>query len=152
MGDADQVYERRKAHLERLSKPFDTESDKLAEWCAFVENEVVMPPVVAFTPTRFPWTYAADYLRTRPWMVPDEIVSKASVLPGNDPSKVDREFCRDWHTARSSAVVLLKTWSRELGLSDRDMATALAVAHCRENRIEIPAETLHQVDQGQPIG
>lgn len=152
MTSADEVYERRTAHLKRLAEPFDTESDKLAEWCDFVENEVAPPSTVEFSPSRFPWTYAADFLRSHSWMVPDEVVSEASrtTFDGAPSPRMYQEFCQQWSASRAGASRVRQVWARMLGLPDRDMATALAVAFCKENRIGIPAEILHGVDQSQP--
>lgn len=76
-----------------------------------------------FIPTRYPYTYACDYLRTHQKVVPEAIRSawKAEAPPS-------------WSRADASAV--RQHWAKADGLDDAALAEVLALQYMRENGIE----------------
>jgi hypothetical protein len=75
-----------------------------------------------FIPSRYPYTYAADFLRGHPDMVPAWLRDE---LDGS----------------RGSASQVRTKWAERLGIDDREAAEILANAYLEENKVEdVPNE------------
>jgi len=75
-----------------------------------------------FSPSRYPYTYAADYLRGHSELIPEQIFDEVVPL--------------DYHgIARSQSSQIRTKWAAELGIDDKLAAEILANAYLIENRV-----------------
>lgn len=96
-----------------------TENDTLESFRAIVNAHVQKPMRQGFIPSRYPYTYAADFLRAHPEMVPGHIRKELVVIE-----------------SRSDASRARQRWAEELGIDDADAAEVLADAYLKENGVE----------------
>jgi hypothetical protein len=92
---------------------------KLENFRAHVNLHVQNVMREQFSPSRYPYTYAADFLRAHPEMVPGHIRQKMVVIE-----------------SRSDASQARSLWADELGIDDADAAEVLANAYLKENGVE----------------
>lgn len=86
-----------------------------------------------FSPTRYPYTYAADFLRSHAGIVPDEIAGASW-----------RQF-----PSRGEASRMRRKWASELGMGDEDLARKFADAYLREHHINKPGSDLEDTKEVQ---
>lgn len=83
-----------------------------------------------FSPTRYPYTYAADFLRGHVHVVPLKVRDAYWQTRGElAPSMMSR--------AQSSGM--RQAWAQSEGMADEELAAVLADAYLVVNRIEKPA-------------
>ncbi len=83
-------------------------------------------PRERFSPTRYPYTYAADLLREFPGVIPGPLQDDAYVGP----------MARSGHLSRSDASLIRRVWAGHEGRKDEDLASVLADAYLRVHGIE----------------
>jgi hypothetical protein len=98
------------------STPLRARIDELKER---IEQHTKPAPRERFSETRWPYTYAADFVRAHESVIPDHVWERV----GSDVAIYSR-------AAASRARVL---WARELGISDVVVAEHLAAAYLREH-------------------
>lgn len=90
-----------------------------------------------FNPTRWPYTYACDFLRSHPEIVPQEVwQAKPAPWRENDTDLI----------SRADASRVRQVWAAMTGTEDEDAAELLAAAYCREYGISVPAAFLDEED------
>lgn len=72
----------------------------------------------AFIPTRYPYTYACDYLRGHPHIIPDEVLDLWPLRPRDPMSRADASLVRE-------------LWASLTGVSDAQSAILLADAYLK---------------------
>ncbi len=82
-----------------------------------------------FSPTRYPYTYACDFIRQYPSVVPAEV--------RNNPN-ISHLF--EEQMARSQASRVRNVWAGHEGRDDEELACVLADAFMRVHGIERPEE------------
>ena len=89
----------------------------------------------AFIPGRYPYTYAYDFVRSYPNVVPDSHPKQQWLaLLGTE--------------SRAETSVLIRCWAQLSGLNHRMLLIALADAYCEIERIAVSAEVkLAEVDK-----
>lgn len=85
-------------------------------------------PERQFSPTRYPYTYAADMLRTHPEIIPDE------VAPLISPELWEKM------PSRAEASGMRRVWAEFENRNDSELAFILADAYLKLNRIDKSAE------------
>lgn len=78
----------------------------------------------AFIPTRYPYTYAYDFVRSHHDIVPPEIL-------------------KDSNGSRSETSAVVERWANSLGLDENDVCKVFADAYMAEYNISFPAEYCH---------
>lgn len=79
-----------------------------------------------FIPSRYPYTYAADFLRSHTELVPAWLRDQ---LDGS----------------RGSASQVLSQWAERLGIDDREAAEIVAQAYVVENNVQnVPADLINR--------
>ena len=82
-----------------------------------------------FIPTRYPYTYAADFLRSNAYVVPLEVRDAHWAARGElAPSLM----------SRAQASGLRRAWAESVGMADDELAAVLADAFLALNRIQKP--------------
>lgn len=89
------------------------------------------PPVGTFSATRYPYTYAADYLRTHWQIVPEEITEQIAD---------DEARAMALMASRGVASKARQMWAEALGIADEDAARLLADAYLAEHGITKPPD------------
>ncbi len=74
-------------------------------------------PLEQFSPARYPYTYACDFIRQHPNVVPPEVRSNPNIA-----------YLFGEMMARSEASQVLKVWAEYEGRDNEDMARVLADA------------------------
>lgn len=77
-----------------------------------------------YTPTRYPWTYSADFLREHPELIPAKIVEQAGV-----PS--------DQLMSRSGAAHAKQLWAESIGEDEEALARIFADSYLLEHGIPL---------------
>lgn len=84
-----------------------------------------------FSPARYPYTYAADFLRNHVYVVPVAVRDAYWQARGElAPSLM----------SRAQASGLRQAWAQSVGMDDEELALVLADAFLVVNRIEKPAD------------
>lgn len=73
----------------------------------------------AFSPTRYPYTYAADYLRSNPHIVPAEVFNDGRLWTAQHSAMM----------SRADAALARKIWAALTGVTDDQAAVLLANAY-----------------------
>ncbi|WP_341719892.1 hypothetical protein QQG74_09400 [Micromonospora sp. FIMYZ51] len=81
-----------------------------------------------FSPTRYPYTYSADFIRQNPHVVPAHIRDQ---VPVEDPNLF----------SRSEAARMKTLWAAAEGRDVRELAEVLADAYMQVWNIQRPEET-----------
>lgn len=82
-----------------------------------------------FSPTRWPYTYAADFVRAHEGIIPDNIWDEIDVSGGVSRAQASRARTR---------------WANLLGLADVDVAEQLACGYIIEHNVDISGEFARQ--------
>jgi hypothetical protein len=82
-----------------------------------------------FSPTRYPYTYACDFLRNNTSVVPLEV---------RDAYWAARDELAPSLMSRAQASGLRQAWAQSEGMSDDELAAVLADAYLAVNRIQKP--------------
>lgn len=94
-------------------------------------------PGPSFSPTRFPYTYAADCLRVFPRLVPEDVRILADEGGPADEA---------WPPLSRGAAARQETvWAQRRGLNRALLAVALATVYCRQNAITVSFERYTEV-------
>lgn len=96
-----------------------TDNTALDSFRTVVNAHVQKTARPVFIPSRYPYTYAADFLRAHPEMVPGHIRKELIVIE-----------------SRSDASLARERWAEDLGIDDADAAEVLADAYLKENGVE----------------
>lgn len=82
-----------------------------------------------FSPTRYPYTYACDFLRNNPHVIPAEVRNNPNVQHA-----IERPLM-----SRADASRVRSVWAGFEGRDDEDLACVLADAYLSVHRIVRPA-------------
>lgn len=88
-----------------------------------------------FSPTRWPATYAADFVRTHSAVVPDEIWEKLDSLPDS----------------RAHALRAIDIWAKQLGLPVYAVRCVLAREYLKRHSVSVPADMTKRVNSNEPL-
>jgi len=86
----------------------------------------------AFIPTRYPYTYACDYLRSNPQIIPVEVFEDPGLWTAQNSSLM----------SRADASRVRQRWAELTGMSDDTAAILLAGAYLTAAGIEVPNAVL----------
>lgn len=102
------------------------DSKALAAFKATVAAHIGPPSGLRFIAARYPYTYAADFLRSHHEMVPAWLRDR---LDGS----------------RSAASQIRSEWAKAIGVTDYDAAETLALAYIVENNVQnVPADLINR--------
>jgi hypothetical protein len=89
-----------------------------------IAEEVIYPPEPRawVIPTRYPYTYSADFLRSHSEIIPDEYLKIQELAPGQPLS-------------RAQAAGIKSSWAKDLGVDERELASVFADAYIKENQL-----------------
>lgn len=90
-----------------------------------------------FSPTRWPYTYACDFLRNHPDIVPAEVWKANPALWSAQNAEL---------MSRAATSRVRQSWADMTGVDDYTAAELLAAAYCREYGISVPAAFLDEED------
>lgn len=93
-------------------------------------------PVHPYIPDRYPYTYAADYIRAHPHTVPAHILNQAGA--GNVVTLIEQGTPWTALLSRADATRIRQAWAAAEGRADEDLACMLADEHMRVNGIQKP--------------
>lgn len=82
-------------------------------------QDYTRPSVRQFIPTRYPWTYACDYLRQNSWATP----------PGMFADPPD---------SRGTARRQIREWAERVDVDESDLAQVLALQFMKDENIPTP--------------
>lgn len=106
-------------------KPNDTRTDR-EQRLADVKEKVLFhahpTPRLAFTEARWPYTYAADFVRNHEEIIPDAVWDRLEVSGG---------------ISRAQASHARQIWANSLSLEDHDVAELLACGYLIENNYDV---------------
>ncbi len=88
-----------------------------------------------FSPTRYPYTYACDFMRQNPNIIPAGVASDTDLADRLDRHYPDGHMRTGNLMSRSEASSIRQAWARMEGRDDGDLARVLADAYLRVNGI-----------------
>jgi len=96
-----------------------------------IAEEAINPPEPRdhVIPTRYPYTYSADFLRTHAYIIPRKYIE-------------EQEAVEDFSLSRAQAAGIKSSWANDLGVDERELACVFADAYIKENHLawrETPA-------------
>jgi hypothetical protein len=83
----------------------------------------------SFIPSRYPYTYAADFLRNNPHLIPGNVRRSVIGDPGHELHYADGWLLAGTAMSRSEAASIEEGWARLAGVDERDLAERLAGAY-----------------------
>lgn len=85
-----------------------------------INNAVYQPEVI---PTRYPYTYSADFLRMHDELIPIEYLQERDIAWGQPLSRAD-------------AAGIKSSWAKDLGVDERKLACIFADGYLKENNFK----------------
>lgn len=91
---------------------------------------------VQFNPTRYPHTYACDFLRSNPHVIPADVLHDSTLY-----ERIRHHHPDGWATvgdgmmSRAEASLIRQAWARYENREDEDLARVLADAYLRVHGI-----------------
>ena len=115
---------------------------------ASLEQALQVSPPPRFSPSRWPFTYACDLLRSHPEIVPQEVHDRIFELLStrSNPSNDITTPLRMAIESRADASHVRNVWAALAGdMAHAELSELLAEVYCQLEGIIIPAEILREV-------